>query len=154
MLTSSSPAAVTPSVAWKNYVNVRFGYQICYPIAALMPIGESDNSDGQTFKGHNGGELLVFGSYNVEHSSLSDEARSQARSYMGKSGRILYRASKAGWVVLSGNDGRSVDFYNKTIQQDDRFITFQLKYPHSRAWQYRPMVKRLSECFRVTKGHV
>ena len=90
---------------WPTYVNVRYGYQVCYPASALRPQREADNGDGRKFLGAGGAELLVFGQFNATDSSLYHWAADEARIYTGKRGRITYRAARPNWVVLSGDDG-------------------------------------------------
>ena len=144
----ANPSAAT---AWPTYVNVRYGYQICYPARLLKPQPEADNGDGRKFSGVGGAQLLVFGQFNVSDSSLGQWAADAARTYTGKRGRITYRAARPNWVVLSGTDGGHFAFYTKTLKRDDEFVTFQLKYSHDQARLYRPIVERLSRCMVLTR---
>jgi hypothetical protein len=146
-LASSNPASAS---AWSTYANVRFGYQICYPALVLRSQREADNGDGRRFVGANGAELLVFGQYTLG-SSLAAWASDEASVYTGKRGRITYRAGRANWLVLSGDDGGRFQFYTKTLKRDERFVTFQLKYPASQARLFRPIVERLSRCLVLNK---
>jgi hypothetical protein len=142
--------ALLPAAApakWQTYVNVRYGYQLCYPAALLEAQREADAGDGRTFVGKDGAELLVFGAYNVLQSNLADEATEQASGYTGKRGKISYRAKGRGWLVLSGDDGADNLFYTKTFERGDRFLAFQLKYPKAAAAKYKPVIDRLNRCF-------
>ena len=55
-----SHAAVTQSAnageigTWRDYVNAKYAYAICYPADLLRPQGESDAGDGQAFLGDGG----------------------------------------------------------------------------------------------------
>lgn len=138
------------ATAWPTYANARFGYSICYP-SALEPQREADNADGRKFIDANGAELLVFGEY-ADDRSLAAWTADEVGFYTGKRGRITYRAGKANWVVLSGDNGTDFQFYVKSVKRDDRFVTIQLKYPASKAALYRPIVERLSRCFVVNKS--
>ena len=146
-----SLASAGTAAAWPTYVNVRYGYQICYPATVLRPQPEADNGDGRKFVGENGAELLVFGQFNVSGLSLAKWAGDAGQTYTGKRGRITYRAARRNWAVLSGTDGGRFAFYTKTLKRDDEFVTFQLKYPHDQARLYRPIVERLSRCLMLTR---
>lgn len=139
--------AAAPASDWPTYVNVRYGYQLCYPAGLLEAQPEADAGDGRTFVGKDGTELLVFGSNNVLQSNLADEATEQASGYTGKKGKISYRAKGRGWIVLSGDDGAHNLFYTKTFERGDRFLAFQLKYPKAAAAKYKPVIDRLNRCF-------
>jgi hypothetical protein len=137
------------SADWKTYVNVRYGYSVCYPANLLKAQPEADNSDGRAFTGPGGARLLVFGSNNVLQSSLADEAGAQARNYLGKRGKITYRAAKANWIVISGTDGGAMEFYTKTFRRRDQFLAFHLEYPRAAAAAFKPVIERLNRCFAV-----
>ena len=143
-------AAFAGATTWPTYANARFGYSICYP-TTLKPQREADNADGRKFVGADGAELLVFGQYAID-STLAAWAADETSAYTGKRGQITYRAARANWLVLSGNDGASSQFYIKTVKRDDRFVAFQLKYPASQAELFRPIVKTLSRCLVVNKS--
>jgi hypothetical protein len=144
------PAAAAP-LDWKTYVNVRYGYQLCYPDGLLNAQPEADNADGRSFVGPDGAQLLVFGTNNVLQSSLADEASQQASGYAGTRGRIGYHARGRGWIVISGDDGAGSLFYTKTFERGDQFLAFQLKYPKAAAAKYKPVVERLNRCFVALK---
>jgi hypothetical protein len=147
LLAGALLAASTAPVKWQTYVNVRYGYQLCYPAGLLEAQPEADAGDGRTFVGKDGAELLVFGAYNVLQSNLADEATEQASGYTGKRGKISYRAKGREWLVLSGDDGADNLFYTKTFERGDRFLAFQLKYPKAAAAKYKPVIDRLNRCF-------
>jgi hypothetical protein len=136
------PASTAPA-KWQTYVNVRYGYQLCYPATLLEAQPEADAGDGRTFVGKDGAELLVFGAYNVLQSNLADEATEQASGYTGKKGKISYRAKGRGWLVLSGDDGADNLFYTKTFE---RGLGIGIDFLHSRAAieKRRRLLKRRS----------
>lgn len=148
MLLAAALAASAPTADWQTYVNARFGFEICYPASVLIPQSEADNGDGQTFTSDDGAQLKAFGTHNALGRSLAQEAGEQARHYAGAKGRITYRAAKPGWQAISGRDGRSNLFYTKTIAREDGFLMFQLRYPAKSAARYKPVVERLTRCFR------
>jgi len=151
-LPAPAAAATAPDESWKDYVNVRFGFAICYPEGLLIPQGEADNADGQSFKAEDGAELSAFGTNNALGRSLRQEASERARRYAGSKGRITYHLAEPERNIVSGDDGASSFFYAKTLARDDQFVTFRLKYPKAAAARYKPVVERLSQCFRLTDG--
>jgi hypothetical protein len=138
-------------VAWPSYVNVRYGFAICYPASLLNPQPEADNGDGRRFLGRDGAELRVFGQYNAVDATLAAWAEDEARLYTGRRGRISYRAGRGNWIVLSGTDGAKFEFYTKTLERNGEFVTLQFKYPIAEAKRYRAVVDRLSRCLRLTR---
>ncbi|QAY78277.1 hypothetical protein [Sphingosinicella sp. BN140058] len=145
-------AAALPD-RWKTYINVRYGFAICYPSGLFEAQGEADNGDGQVFKARDGAELRAFGTNNVLDRSLAAEFAAQVRSFIGRNGKITYRVTRPGWEVVSGTNGGSRLFYAKTFARNDQFITFQLTYSKAATQRYRPVVDRLAQCFRLTQGH-
>ena len=156
MISAVAYPATRPSTSgvWATYVNARYGFVICYPENLLMAQGEADNSDGQTFNAPDGAELRAFGSNNVFNRSLTAETMQEARYYMGRRGKVTYRGARRGWAVISGDDGRATAFYTKTFKREDQFVTFQLKYPKAAATRYKPVVERLSSCFRLIQARM
>ena len=59
---------------WKEYVNVRFQYSICYPDSQLKTQPEAENGDGRAFLGDGGAKLLVYGSEALHQSLAHHEA--------------------------------------------------------------------------------
>lgn len=148
---AASPAPLP--AGWEKYVNVRYGFAICYPARLLVAQGEASNSDGQAFRSRDGAELRAFGANNVFERSLDSEAESEARAAIGPGGKITYRVTRPGWTVVSGTGAHGKVFYSKTFLRDDQFVTFQLVYPAAMRHRYKPVVERLSRCFRLTEGH-
>ncbi|MBB5710389.1 hypothetical protein [Sphingomonas xinjiangensis] len=67
---------------WRTYVNVRFGYRICFPSNLLRVEPESPNGDGRVFTAADAAKLTAFGRNNAEDSSLAETAaEARVRSY-------------------------------------------------------------------------
>lgn len=157
LLAVGTQAVARPQV-WKNYINPRFAFRVCYP-DSLKPGPVSGNGDGRIFTDRSGGEMRVFGSYASMvlidgREELSDEAPAstavkQAADYDAKSlGRVTYRAVGTNWYVVSGRSkGRIV--YFKTVTRDDRWISLQFNYPASAAPQWNPLIKHIASCLEV-----
>lgn len=144
---SASVGAASIADTWRTYVNVRFGYRICYPSNLLRALPEAPNGDGRVFTAADSATLTVFGRNNVDESTLSQTAAENASDRAGSKGRISYRLVRSRWAVSSGDDGGSMLFYSKTIQRDDQFLIFDLVYPRALAARYKPVVEQLAKCF-------
>ena len=150
-----SHAAVTQSAnageigTWRDYVNAKYAYAICYPADLLRPQGESDAGDGQAFLGDGGAKLIVYGGYDVEGQGLSARMKADKSDLVGRSGTVSYEAIRAAWFVISGTNDSGI-FYHKTIAADeDRLISFTLTYPPALRGGYDKMVETLSRCLKV-----
>ena len=146
--TSSTAASARPSADWDIYANARYGFQVCYP-RSLVPKGESANSDGQTFRARDGGELLVWGENNVLEKGLVAMSEDRGRELAGENGRITYRARGPHWAVISGAGDHGRLFYRKAFERGDQFVTLELTYPGRAAAEYRAIATQLSHCFRI-----
>ena len=99
---------------WKVYTNAKFQYAICYPQDLLVPQGESDAGDGQTFLAKDGAKLIVFGQNNVLGETLKDWFEGNTSNLVGRSGNVTYTVIKPNLHVVSGLNGSTV-FYAKAI---------------------------------------
>ncbi|MET3712173.1 hypothetical protein ABIC65_002885 [Sphingomonas trueperi] len=147
-----STLALAVTANWSIYANARFGYSICYPSSVLRPQREADNGDGRAFLGSDGTRLLAFGQWEGEAAGLAAWTKEQAQTYVGRLGKITYRAGRGDWMVFSGETGTGFVFYLKAMKHGDAFATFQLTYPATKTAQYRPIVQRLSQCLRWTRS--
>lgn len=146
--------AVAPPASaqsWQTYDNARFGYTVCYPANALTPQPEAENGDGRTFTGANGVKMRVWGRQNANDISLADQMARAAmpatdpnpRAYP----RINYRKLYDDFYIATGNT-RDEDSFEKTYLKDGQFITLQIVFPQSEAAKWRPLVRRISGCFK------
>lgn len=147
-----SPAQPLPP-GWDTYVNVRYGFQVCYPKDLFRPHGEPDNSDGQTLTARDGARLLVFGSNNVLAQSLPDRVRELVKDAGGAQARVTYHVTRPGWDVSSGSNGGDRIFYIKVFEREDQFIVLDLTYKAADQARYGPIAARMSRCFRTDPQH-
>ncbi len=135
---------------WKVYTNAKYRYSICYPQDLLVPQGEPDAGDGQTFLAKDGAKLVVFANYGAEEISLKQRLDWSISDLAGKSGNVTYKVVKPDWFVVSGQTGKTV-FYAKATSTRDKFKEFTLTYDSGQASVYEPVVKRLAAgCFTNT----
>ncbi len=131
---------------WKEYVNVRFQYSICYPDTQLKAQPEAENSDGRAFVGDSGAKLLVYGSEVLRQTLIGSEAET-SDDLKGNAGKVTYEKHTATWYVISGRSSDTV-FYAKTFKSHGQFKSFRLTYPATSASTYNPIAAHLSQCFK------
>lgn len=144
---SAHGQASNPAHRWESYANARYAYAICYPADLLDPQREADNGDGRVFQGRAGVSLRVFGHYNAAEQSMAAAIASDAAAYGREGVAISYKASRAGWYVLSGKAGDMIVYRRTIAASDDRRLTFELRYPAAQATVWNPVVARLGKCF-------
>jgi len=115
---------------WKLYTNTKYQYAICYPEDLLVPQGESDDGDGQTFLAKDGAKLIVFGSAGIADIPVEQRLATAISDLAGTSGKVRYKVMKPNWFVVSGQTQHTV-FYSKAIYTRDRFKQFALTYDAS-----------------------
>ena len=143
-LTAGFLAAPAQPADYQTYNNARFAYSISYPANLLVPQGEAENGDGQTFRSKDGGaEMRVWGQYNVNNESLRS-AFDQAVNQLGSG--VSYKVMRPGWFVVTALvDGKIR--YRKTMLRRDVFKTFEIEYHESQKATYDPVTARISKSF-------
>jgi len=132
--------------SYREYVNTRYGYSICYPEDIFVPQGEEVARDGQLFLAPDGAELRVYANYNIFNNTIRDEFK-DAVSKEGKKGVVKNKVLRNGWFVVSGkNDGNI--FYRKTILEKGQFITFRAVYPETAKAAYAGVVEAVNKCLK------
>lgn len=151
LLSAHARAAPHPAAdghAWRDYVNVRYGYTLCVPSDLLKAQEEAPNGDGRTFTAPDGAELAVFGRNNVDGRTLAAAVKADEAVLSGADGRVTYRASGKGWAVYSGRNAQAI-FYSKTFLRGDQLVIMQLKYPPADEVRYTQVLSHLNGCFRL-----
>jgi hypothetical protein len=133
---------------WRTYANARFGYSLCYPRPFLRAGQEAPNGDGISLAGQGGGQVLVFGSNNVDGESLEHLTAATYKDHVLKGESVTYQRVAQKWAVLSGAAGSSV-FYEKIVARDDQFITLSMQYPKKNQAAWGPIVSRMSRCLTI-----
>jgi hypothetical protein len=114
----------------------------------LIPQGEPENADGQTFLAKDGGKLLVFGRNNALNQTMKEVMEETAARLKGGTGKVTYQVMKPDWFVLSGENGQI--FYAKMLSVSDQLKSFEITYDSSAAELYKPVVGRIASCFAST----
>jgi hypothetical protein len=135
-----------PNYVWKWYSNPRFQYAICYPGDLLVGQGESENGDGERFRGQGRAQLIVYGQNNALEERLKDVMGEAQSRLGGPSGKVTYKLLKSSEFVLSGQRGPTI-FYAKTIYSHGQFKSFEMTYDRTWAAIYSPLLWRMISCF-------
>lgn len=133
-------------VAWKEYVNGRFGFKIPYP-ASLVPQREPDNGGGRRFVSKDGKVELVAHAHYIglnEGDSFDDRWNEALKEY-GKS--VTYKRKTATWFVISGVLPDGTEYYEKLHVQKHNYAAFKLTYPHAATAVYSPWVEKIAKEF-------
>ncbi|HTH15144.1 MAG TPA: hypothetical protein VL974_00715 [Magnetospirillum sp.] len=133
------------AVEAERYVNVRYGFSICYP-AWMEPQGEADNGDGQRFIAKDGGALAVWGQYDVLDGGLGEVFAITRDAVIGVKGQIAYERRTKDWFVISWTEGERVGYEKRTLDGHERIVGFRLSYPQTLKGKYEPIVSQLGKC--------
>ena len=131
--------------SWKTYINVRFGYSLCYPADVLRPGPEPDMHDGVVFKGLQGSQLTVSGDLGAGEFSVTKSAEMEAEPGTA----ISYRAQGRGWAVVSGATPKGI-VYVRAQTSGDQEANYVLNYPPALKALYSPIIAKLNGCFRFS----
>ncbi len=149
-----SSAATSNSVNYETYQNSRYEFMIEFPSQLLIPKGESDNGDGQTFISRDQtAKLIAFGRVNLDFESnrpyTIKTAYAKALQSLKIEGKrqLTLKVQKDNWYVISGFEGNNI-FYCKTYCLKDKLITFEITYPAAQREQWDTAVNRLSKSFK------
>lgn len=140
---------------YKEYQNMRFGFQVWYPEGLLIPQGESDNGDGQKFQSKNRAvSMLVYGGHSFE-ATVESKFREDTISITGGHSvrQVTYKHKGDNWYVVSGFSEEKV-FYQKTIIVDGTIMTFYITYPSTKKKVWDPITATISKSFKNLKREV
>lgn len=130
---------------YNTYTNARFGYKISYPSDLLIPQGEADNGDGQSFEGE-GAKMMVFGTNLLLNKTLSKEYQSVIKERGARN--VTYKIISKNFFVVSGKTGGKI-FYQKTMRNSqDQFISFVIDYDESQKAVYDKAVEKMVKSFK------
>ena len=145
---NSSSTRLNQGITYRTYQNARYNFSIAYP-STLVPEGESDNGDGQTFRTRDDSVLMrVWGSQNISNESLREAyqtAISDIESMDG--GTATYKFLGRNFFVVSGLRGGKV-IYQKTLMRGDVFKTFLIEYPVALQSTYDSITARVARSFK------
>jgi hypothetical protein len=151
-------AANTPAVAdtltpvgggWSRYANERFGTSLDVPTDLFEAQEPPANGDGRTFRGEDGAQLEVYGTYANSAIMLPFEAYKDnlLKEAEADGLAVTYKRGGDGWLVYSGLKGPDI-VYVKVIDSCEAAHLFRIVYPADRKHFYDPIVTRLSRTLR------
>lgn len=129
-----------------TYQNARYGYSITYPSQLLLPLGESDNGDVQTFEGGDA-RLLIWANPNPE--VLGETLESMFNERTNNPDReVTYKVLRDDWFVISGYEAGQI-FYEKTFVRGGVEYTFSITYAQGVRGTFDAVVDSLEDSFTV-----
>jgi hypothetical protein len=129
---------------YKSYANARFNYSISYPANLLIPQGEAENGDGQTFRSQDGhAEMRVWGQNNVNSETLRASFTRTVNEW-GKG--VNYEVIKGDWFVVTARVNGKIH-YQKTMLRRGVFKTFLIEYDATHRATYDSVTARISKSF-------
>lgn len=148
LLTACSQKAQQPPI-WERYGNARFAYCLWYPDNLLLPQGESENGDGQTFRsGDNAISWTVYGSHNIDRLSIEEEWEQEVRwSKERGENRVLIdkTVEDSAFVFVARMEDRF--YHQKTVLRKGLSLTVSVEYPESQKRKLQEMVNKSLELF-------
>ncbi len=129
-------------LTYDTYCNSRFDYCVEYP-TTLEPQPEAENGDGRLFISKNK-KVKLFAWANI---SLDEDLESKLETTIrGK--KVVYKAVKKDWFIVSGYNKDGNIFYQKTILSNGIFKTVILEYPIAEKPTYDKVCEKLAKSFK------
>lgn len=134
-----------------TYQNARYGYSITYPSGLLLPLGESEDGDVQTFVG---GDARLSIRANPDPEVLGETLASMFNERMNDPDReVTYKVLRDDWFVISGYEAGQI-FYEKTFVRDGMEYTFSISYAQEVRGTFDDVVDILEDSFTVPNTRV
>lgn len=144
---------VASAQTYLKYVNTEYHFEIDYP-NTLIPQGESDSKDGQTFISTDKKVKLwayLDRSHNliddVTDSNLTFEQYYKREIKSTKTRTVTYKTFSKNFFVVSGTENDKI-FYRKTINTEYGWFTFELLYPTSEKNTYNKACGIIGNSFK------
>ncbi len=119
-----SQPRVIGGVTYGVYENERFGFSALYPADILLPADRLPDGLGQFFLSPDGSAALAVSGVPLGEGVL-EAAYEQELAATDQT--VTYRASGAGWFVVSGYKN-GVVFYQKTLETSRALASFRIVY--------------------------
>lgn len=150
MPTSANAASKAATLAWKTYVNDRYGYSVDYPSAKVVAQPEAQNGDGLVFQGKDGASsITIWAAYNVEEYSVADGLDRLVAAVAQKRATTLTKFTKDGFVASGYAAGKTRIWYHRVRIAGDTIAHVELEYPAKQKAAWDPIVTRVSSSFTL-----
>ena len=144
----TKPVATASDLAWKPYVNSRYGVTVDYP-SQLFSAGEppADNS-GRGFEAADGGRFYVYSSANALEQSV-DELMAGVLDGVSSDAVIDSQQSAIGFTVVLRQEQEIVHRRLMTSEGGSMLHWLEIGYPEDLKPQYAAITERMLESFRM-----
>lgn len=149
----SQPTRPANFTDWATITNTRFGFQIAYPSAILLPVESPEGNDGRVLRSADGKARMIVATFdNAENLSLT-AYRSFLLSDIYHGTELDYQPLKPRWFVLSGVKGDQIFYERVTFSCGGRLInSWALTYPAAQRALYDRVVERIAKTYSVGAG--
>lgn len=131
-------------VAYKQYVNARFGFSMEYPstfVTKMIP----DNNDGIILATPDGSvELTMSGVNNISNETVITSYNDLIKDHSNAS----YKNQQSNWFVVSWIDADKI-VYEKGVVGKGSINTFIIKYPLTQKVSYDSIVSHFNSTFKT-----
>jgi hypothetical protein len=149
----SQPSRTANFTDWATIYNTRFGFQVAYPSAILLPVASPEGNDGRVLRSADGKARMIVATFdNTENLSLT-AYRSFLLSDIYNGTELDYQPLKPRWFVLSGVKGDQIFYERVTFSCGGRLInSWALTYPAAERKLYDRVVERIAKTYSVGAG--
>lgn len=143
----TEPQVTASDLAWKPYVNIRYGVTVDYP-SQLFSAGEppADNS-GSGFEAADGARYYVYSSANALEQSI-DELMAGALEGIAGEAVIDKQQAAEGFTVVLRKDQEIVHRRLMTSEAGSMLHWLEIGYPENLAPKYAPIAEKMLASFR------
>ena len=130
---------------YATYVNEQYGYEVKYPKGVFTPLEGAESGNGAIFMAaEKDADIRVNANKDVFNTGLKYEYE----DLLGPEVVEKTYNEKAGWFAVKSLKDTSI-VYVKKILKDGVYYTLEIEYPYDIRSEINPMVKVISDSFRV-----
>jgi outer membrane receptor protein involved in Fe transport len=134
-------------IAWKKYVNERFGYSLEYP-AALVASPDPFDKSGREYHTPDSEFSVATAAHYLRIVDPNESLDSNWKDDVKDLKKLItYKKKSDSWYVISGVTTNGYVFYYKFFTQGNNWATFHIIYPKSQKTKYDPWVTRIEKHF-------
>jgi len=130
---------------YATYVNEKYGYEVKYPKDVFKPLESGESESGAVFiSEEKDADMRVNANKDLFDSGLKYEYEDM----LGTDVLEKDYNGEAGWFTVVSLKGPTI-VYVKKILKDGVYYTLEIEYPDFTHAEIEPMVKEISDSFRV-----
>lgn len=142
------PTATAPDLAWKPYVNSRYGVTVEYPSQLFAPGEPPADNSGRGFEAADGARFFVYSSANALEQSIEELMAGVLEDVSGDA-LIDRRQTADGFTVTLRREQEIVHRHLMTTEGGGMLHWLEIGYPEDLKPQYRVIAERMLASFRM-----